>query len=640
MQHIYTAEEVRSAERVLLEAESHPDQLMKSAAGHVARVAKDLLPEIGSERLKDLWDSDEQRVVVLLVGSGGNGGDALYAGVELLGIGYQVVAYAAAPGRQVKESARVVFEQAGGVWVDELPIGPGAVLVVDGIAGLGSSRGLTEHVAEFLADAKSFRVPVVAIDVPSGVSADTGATPPDITVECRGYSPEDANWATQRVPAHVKATVTVTFGGLKYAHALSPWCGRVELVDLSLPNRRSADGTEILPNVPLGEPIKLSHQLWLKSRNPATYWEPLASAKISPSARTPNSNVGTCLSKNKEPAGEMPLLTSVEPGFFDHKYSGGVTGICAGSEAYPGAGILVASAATKASSSAVRLLNPPPQVVGFAPEALISTGSFDDFLPSTPTSSSPDALVIGPGRGTGDEQSEELKAALESTVPLVVDADALTLLANNQDLLQRLRKRHAFTLLTPHAGEFARIAPESAPDPAGDPVGAARALATDLGCAILLKGRSSVLASSSSVAIVNTGSSWAATPGSGDVLAGILGTYLARAVVETQRIQQQYPALAEVTEADDSSAFVTQCGYQCLGHVRDGLSVHAVAALHAAVTEYPVTQPVSGVLQKDWGYAPATASQIADAISSATAALSARRDTSDERVGDSERDRD
>lgn len=625
MQHLYTAQEVRSAEHVLLSVESQPDQLMRLAAGHVARIAKGILPEVGSALLEDLWDSDKQRVVVLLVGPGGNGGDALYAGAELLETGYQVVAFSAIPGRQVKETARETFEQAGGSWVEELPIGPEAMLVIDGIAGLGSSRGLSEHVAEFLADVNSFKVPIVAIDVPTGVAADTGVTPPDITVQCRGYTPEDAMWATQRVPAHVKATVTVTFGGLRYAHALSPWCGRVELVDLNLPNRRLKDDSEAVPAVPVGEPIWLSQQLWRNSKNPPNYWEPLASANISVGARATISGKGSCTLPDEGNSGERPLLTSVEPGPFDHKYSGGVTDICAGSEAFPGAGILAALGAIRASSSAVRLLNPPPQVVSFAPEALISTGSINDFLPSTPTTSSPDALVIGPGRGTGDEQTEELAAALRSNIPLVVDADALTLLANNDELLQSLRGREAFTLLTPHAGEFSRIAPEGVPDPTSDPVEAARRLAVELGCAILLKGRSSVLASPTSVNIINAGSSWAATPGSGDVLAGILGAYVARAVVEIQYLKHLYPALYEPADSRDCVEWSSQLEHVFLAHVRNAVGVHAVAAFHAAITEFPAAQPASRSLEIRQGYAPVTASQIARAISSATAALSATK---------------
>lgn len=622
---LYTAQEVRSAEHVLLSAESQPDQLMRLAAGHVARVAKGMLPEVGSALLEDLWDSDKQRVVVLLVGSGGNGGDALYAGAELLETGYQVVAFAAAPGRQVKETAREAFEQAGGSWVEELPIGPEAILVIDGIAGLGSSRGLSEHVAEFLADVNSFKVPIVAIDVPTGVAADTGVTPPDITVQCRGYNPEDAMWATQRVPAHVKATVTVTFGGLRYAHALSPWCGRVELVDLSLPNRRLKDGSEVVPNVPVGEPILLSQQLWRNSKNPPNYWEPLASADVLVGARATISGKGSCTLPDEGGTGERPLLTSVEPSPFDHKYSGGVTGICAGSDAFPGAGILAALGATRASSSAVRLLNPPPQVVSFAPEALISTGSVNDFLPSTPTTSSPDALVIGPGRGTGEKQAEELAAALRSNIPLVVDADALTLLVNNEELLQSLRGREAFTLLTPHAGEFSRIAPEGVPDPTSDPVEAARTLAVELGCVILLKGRCSVLASPSSVDIINAGSSWAATPGSGDVLAGLLGAYVARAVVEIQYLKHHYPALFEPADSRDSLEWSSQLEHVFLAHVRNAVGVHAVAAFHAAITEFPAAQPASQSFEIRQGYAPVTASQIARAISSAIASLSATK---------------
>ncbi|WP_426721932.1 NAD(P)H-hydrate dehydratase [Corynebacterium auriscanis] len=591
------------------------------SSGWVGDVAAGSGPErhvASSSRPGDSAAGDEQnRTIVLLVGPGGNGGDALYAGARLLEMGHQVVAYAVTEGRRAKETACEAFETAGGQWVTELPVSPDVRMVIDGIAGLGSKRGLTAEVAEFLADAYSCAVPVVAVDVPSGVNADTGAIPDPITVHARGFEPEDRMWSVQNVPAHVRASVTVTFGGLRFAHALSPWCGRVELVDLVLP-ATAGRATR----------LALSAELLAASTNPVTYYEPLGSLACGPVTgadrvfQTHTCDSEAALDPALAPARVAALVPdnlpfATEPEASDHKYSGGVVGLCAGSDRFPGAGIFAAVAAVRATSSAVRLFSPPDLITSFTPEALVTTEPLWDSLPSTPTSSSPHALVIGPGRGTDDGAAAELATALDSILPVVVDADALTLLSQQPHLLDKLRAREPFTLLTPHAGEFARLATETTPSPNDDPVAAAVVLAAQLNCAVLLKGRASVLATSSQVSVINAGSSWAATPGSGDVLAGLLGAYVARATAAIVKRDAFFPSVVAAKDhagsAEGSFSFDAPIFHD---HVLAGLFVHAVATEHAATTTYP---GMDGRVHT--GQAPASAMQIAQAVSSATAAL-------------------
>ena len=631
---LYTTDQVRAAENALINQQKNPDQLMRIAAGAVAEVAQQLLLEPTSEALHNPWDnSGRRRSVVLLVGPGGNGGDALYAGAELREMGYEVSAYAIAAGRRVKESAKNAYDKADGQWVEELPIGPETALVIDGIAGLGSARALSAEVAEFLADVASTGVPVVAIDVPSGVNADTGAVADDIVVEARGFEPEDHDWATQRVPAYVQATKTVTFGGLRYAHALSPWCGEVVLVDLELPVESRADVPGSADGLKPTNALKLSEELWSTTLPRDGRDESAPVPRYLEAIRSIESR-GLTASSAYIPNG---LPFACEPGPTDHKYSGGVAGLCAGSETFPGAGIFAAVAAVRATSSAVRLFSPPHQVVGFTPEALITADSLGDFLPSTPTSSSPHALVVGPGRGTGDAQAQELATALQSTPPLILDADALTLLSQRDELMQLLRDRDAFTLLTPHAGEFARIAPSDVADPSDDPVRAAQELARELGCTVLLKGRSSILASSTQISVVNAGSSWAATPGSGDVLAGLLGAYVARAAKAIEAKDHWFPAMAKKKRSAGSKGVLSDTDATIFhDHVLAGLHVHSVATEHAAIVTFPPVAGLNGVRAEHlhgraplaYGEAPATALQIANAISSATAAIvAAQRET-------------
>jgi hydroxyethylthiazole kinase-like uncharacterized protein yjeF len=123
--------------------------------------------------------------------------------------------------------------------------------------------------------------------------------------------------------------------------------------------------------------------------------------------------------------------------------------------------------------------------------------------------------------GTDDAARSTLGEVLATDLPVVVDADALTMLAQDP---APVRNRTAPTVLTPHDREFARFGSE----PGGDRVGAARRLAADLGATVLLKGEATVVAGPDGTAYVNaTGTSWLATAGTGDVLSGIAGALLA-----------------------------------------------------------------------------------------------------------------
>jgi hydroxyethylthiazole kinase-like uncharacterized protein yjeF len=132
------------------------------------------------------------------------------------------------------------------------------------------------------------------------------------------------------------------------------------------------------------------------------------------------------------------------------------------------------------------------------------------------------AWAVGPGIGTDDAGRDVLAAVLAKDVPLVVDADGITLLAHHDELRRAIHGRTA--VLTPHAGEFARIAG----DVGADRIAATRRAAADLGATVLLKGNATVVADPDGRALVHPSTgSWAATAGSGDVLTGIIGALLA-----------------------------------------------------------------------------------------------------------------
>ncbi|MDH6217523.1 NAD(P)H-hydrate dehydratase [Streptomyces pseudovenezuelae] len=204
MRTAYSVETVRTAERALM-ARLPEGALMQRAAAGLAVACAELLGRVYGSR------------IVLLVGSGDNGGDALYAGARLARRGAGVAAVLLAPER-THAGGLAAFRRAGGRTVDPAD-GEETVLradlVVDGIVGIGGTGGLrpdAERLAGFAAEA---RVPVVAVDLPSGVEADTG--------EVRG--------------AAVRADLTVTFGTHKPALLIDPareYAGSVRLVDIGL----------------------------------------------------------------------------------------------------------------------------------------------------------------------------------------------------------------------------------------------------------------------------------------------------------------------------------------------------------------------------------------------------------------------
>ncbi|MEU6479625.1 NAD(P)H-hydrate dehydratase [Streptomyces sp. NPDC047017] len=204
MRTAYSVETVRTAEHALMAG--LPDgALMRRAAAGLAAACADLLGRVYGSR------------VVLLVGSGDNGGDALYAGARLARRGAGVTAVLLAPDR-AHPGGLAALRRAGGTVTRPDAAGPrldGADLVVDGIVGIGGTGGLRPEAAALAGRAARSRAAVVAVDLPSGVEADSG--------EVRG--------------AAVRADLTVTFGTHKPALLVDPareYAGTVRLVDIGL----------------------------------------------------------------------------------------------------------------------------------------------------------------------------------------------------------------------------------------------------------------------------------------------------------------------------------------------------------------------------------------------------------------------
>ncbi|MEU7741473.1 NAD(P)H-hydrate dehydratase [Nonomuraea sp. NPDC049158] len=434
MRTAYTADQIRTAERALM-ARLPDGTLMDRAATGLAAVCAGLLGRVYGTR------------VLLLVGSGDNGGDALYAGARLAGRGARVEAVLA--GSKTHEAGLEAFRRAGGTIA-----GPDAVdraeLIVDGLVGIGATGALREPYAGLAEAANAAPGLVVAVDVPSGVDASTG----------------------QVDGAAIAAQVTVTMGAPKAGLLVDPGAskvGEIELIDIGL-----------APYLPDPDVVAFTHR--------------------------------DVAGRLKSPMGESD------------KYRRGVLGVAAGSDRYTGAAVLAVGGALRAGAGMVRYVGPGEpvaQVRTHWPEAVITELS----EPSIDEVGRVQAWVLGPGLGTGDWAHELAARVLASDVPVLVDADALTLVARDRALLRRT----APVLITPHAGELSRLLEVDREAIEAGRLRYARQAAAELGVTVLLKGSTTVVAEQGLPVRVNpTGTAWLATGGTGDVLSGVAGALLAQ----------------------------------------------------------------------------------------------------------------
>ncbi|WP_240038124.1 bifunctional ADP-dependent NAD(P)H-hydrate dehydratase/NAD(P)H-hydrate epimerase [Actinomyces procaprae] len=457
----YPARAVAEAEAPLT---AGTDRYMHAAAHAVARVAV--------QELRGARGAVPGARVLLLVGGGHNGGDALLAGALLARRGCAVTAAPATTTDRLHAGA-LNAARAAGVRLAADPMGAaraaaggvsgsadGADLVIDGLTGIGATGGLRPAAAGLIAPlcaagqvgCRPFRV--LAVDLPSGVGVDDGTLPgPVLAADC-----------------------TVTFTCPKGAHLLPPAatrCGRVEVIDLGLPVPEAA-----------------------------------------PSARRPTD-------------AELGRLLRV-PGDEDHKYTRGVVGLWAGSRAYPGAAVLAASAAVRTGAGMVRVAAPPrvvDLVLARRPEVVPGDGRCQALVigPGTDPADAPRAAELDAALGRVLGEGGEPVAA-------VIDAGALPLLAARIGAGLRCTPGQ---VLTPHAGEAAALLTALGEQTAREAVAAApaaavRRLAEATGATVLLKTTPTLIASPGGTLLsVGSGPGWLATAGSGDVLAGIIGALLA-----------------------------------------------------------------------------------------------------------------
>lgn len=437
MRRAYHVEAVRHAEADLM-AKLPPGALMQRAAAGLATVATRILREDGG-----VYGAR----IVLLVGVGDNGGDALYAGARLARRGVKVAAVLVDEARAHAGGLAALREAGARVGgADAVESLEGADLIIDGMLGIGGKGALRGRAAELAEAAEASGAPILAVDLPSGIDADSG----QVSGVC------------------VRADVTVTFGAYKPGLLIDPAAERagvVEFVDI---------GLAALPEHAAVEALQ---------------------------------------------AGDVAELLP-RPGRESDKYARGVVGVACGSVEYPGAGMLAVGGALRAGVGAVRYSGPRDvgdEVSRRWPEILI-----EKDLPGD--AGRVQAWACGSGFPVGDDfAAERTKQVIASGLPAVLDAGALGYLDKvESELSERV-------VLTPHAGEAARLLGVERAQVEARRLEFVRRLADERGATVLLKGSTTLVAEpgGDTVRANPTGTAALATAGSGDVLAGLIGGLLA-----------------------------------------------------------------------------------------------------------------
>lgn len=462
---LVTVAEMRGLEAAAVEAGVSLAQLMEEAGLAVAQEAWMLLGTL------------EGRRIAVLAGPGNNGGDGLVAARHLADWGAEVaVALPAgtndpAKVEELREREVVVAEGAGPEELDGL-LGA-ADLVIDALLGIGKARPLEpgDPIAvalERLAAARRGYTPpkLLAVDIPTGVDADTG------TVDLMTVAPD----------------LTVSFGLPKvgmYQAPASGIVGRVQVIDIGIPRDAMASVN-----------LELLTSRWAKGALPA---------------RPEDANKGTF--------GRVLVVGGCE------RYPGAPR--LAAKAAYrAGAGLVtvacprpIQAMVSGGLAEATWLPQPGAEDGGLAGEAAVTLrpewGAFD-------------AVVFGPGLGNTDDTRALTWAVLPDLAELprgaVIDADALNALAAMPDAVDRIP---ANAILTPHPGEMARLMQVTVAEVQARRLEVAREAAARFGCTMVLKGAHTVVAAADGRAALSPfANPLLATAGSGDVLAGMIGAYL------------------------------------------------------------------------------------------------------------------
>ncbi len=408
--------------------------------------------------LRQRWPAAQ--CLAVLCGPGNNGGDGYELGCLALLAGLQVrlVPVASLPraGSEAEQARRRFIACGGTEHTDSAAVLADAQVVVDGLLGTGLDRPPGGPIADAIAAINTRGRPVLALDVPSGLDADTGGAP----------------------GAVVHADATISFVARKqglHTGAGRDCCGQIAFDDLGVPEV-ALEGVGQAPAVLLDLPR-------------------LRAAFLPPRRR--GAHKGDC--------GHVLVIGG------DHGYGGAVR-LAGEAAARGGAGL---------TNVATRPAHVPALIAG-RPE-LMARG-VDTVADLAPLLARAGVLAIGPGLGQGDFGRALFGAALDSGLPLVVDADALNLLAATPE-------QRSDWILTPHPGEAARLLGTSTAQVEADRFAAVRALQSRYGGVVVLKGAGTLVCDGQTpIGVVPYGNPGMASGGMGDVLTGLIAALWAQSL--------------------------------------------------------------------------------------------------------------
>lgn len=466
---LVTAEQMRSIDRETIDNQGIPgDQLMENAGRGIA------------ERLQSLLiDASSGDAVAIFCGKGNNGGDGFVVGRYLYQAGAKVSIYFLGPLDNLSKDTRLNFDRAAGVGVDlielnsidDLPAKLETDCIIDAIFGTGFTGAMRSLTAELIDYINLQPERTIAIDLPSGVNADSG--------QVEGVA--------------VQANHTFTLALPKYGLYVTP-------------GREMAGA---VMTVPIGIPEVVVDSLGLKV-----------------DLITPEQVVA--LIPRRKPDG--------------HKGDFGKLFVLAGSTGMTGAAAMTAKSAFRSGCGTVKIGCPHTALPLIAMSILeATTWPLPDVAKKGALSlralgevrklaTQHDAVAVGPGIGTHHETSELIRRFIvDRDQPMVIDADGLNALVGHADILTQIKVP---PVLTPHPGEFCRLSGlDSIPDSIHERIQIAQQFASKHQVILVLKGSPTIVADLKGDCFLNpTGNSGMATGGSGDVLTGVIGSFLAQGV--------------------------------------------------------------------------------------------------------------
>jgi ADP-dependent NAD(P)H-hydrate dehydratase / NAD(P)H-hydrate epimerase len=467
MNSLYTVAEIRAIEH---EAATHlpTGSLMQRAGQAAAKLALELcsVPHTHAK-------------VLILAGPGNNGGDALEVAQSLALAGLQVSILLLAPPEQPDAKAAWRRAQNSPAYFLDLESATetsagitSAIitstrwnLIIDGLFGIGLSRPISGPLRNLVALINHLDYPVLALDVPSGLDADTG------NIVCQTHDKHHNQTPIQPGIA-VRASHTITFIGDK-------------------PGLHTCEGRDYAGKVHVAN-LEIDHRFFTPSH--------------------------ACLN-------HLALFTRFlqHRPHNSHKGSYGDVAVIGGAKGTAGAVILASRAALFCGAGRVfaTFLDQAPQFDATQPELMCRQAQEFDFNTAT--------LLLGPGLGVSSAASVLLQRALTSDQAKVLDADALNLIASTPEFQQQVFESPHACIITPHPLEAARILNCSTQAVQADRLTAARKLAAKFQCTVILKGSGSIIAGKHDKAVINTtGNPALASAGTGDVLAGVCAALLAQ----------------------------------------------------------------------------------------------------------------